>query len=312
MGNNFTLAGFLRTRKQDPIARMMWTVVLSLVPAGIAGVVIFGIAALRVILVAAAAAVLAEFIFCAGFRKKITILDGSAVVTGILLAFCLPPEVPLWLPAAGAAFAIIIGKQVFGGRGKNFFNPALAGRVFLTACWPKYMFVFTLPFNYDSVTSATPLALLKEGRVFGQITYLDLFLGKHAGCIGEVCILALLAGAAILLAKKYISWYIPVTYIFTTGFLAYVFGGGRLFGGDWLFSILSGGLILGAFFMATDYVTAPLTVKGQLIFGFGCGLLTAVVRLWGRYPEGVAYSILMMNAAVPFINRYTKNRIYGT
>jgi Na+-translocating ferredoxin:NAD+ oxidoreductase subunit D len=311
MIGNLIVSGSPHIHKPTSVSRIMWTVVISLIPAGIAGVVIFGLDALWVTLAAVVAAVLTEL--CLGLltKKKITILDGSAVITGILLAFNLPPGVPLWLPVVGAVCSIAIGKQVFGGLGQNIFNPALVGRVFLMASWPKYMTTFVRPFNYDAVTSATPLAVLKEGRVLEQISYLDLFLGKHAGCIGEVCILALLIGAALLLIKKYISWHIPVTYIFTTAAFAYVFGGKGFFNCDWLFHILSGGLILGAFFMATDYVATPLTVKGQLIFGVGCGLLTAVIRIWGGYPEGVSYAILMMNATTPFIDRYTKNRIYG-
>ncbi|MFH0918678.1 MAG: RnfABCDGE type electron transport complex subunit D [Candidatus Omnitrophota bacterium] len=312
MINNFIVSGSPHIHKPVSIPRIMWTVVASLIPAGIAGVVIFGWEALWVTLVAVVAAVLTELIFGIWTKKKITVLDGSAVITGILLAFNLPSGVPLWLPIVGAVFSIAIGKQVFGGLGQNIFNPALVGRVFLMASWPKYMTTFNRPFSYDAITSATPLALLKEGKVLGQISYLDLFLGKHGGCIGEVCILALLIGAALLLIKGYISWHIPVTYIFTTAVFAYIFGGARLFSGDWLFSILSGGLILGAFFMATDYVATPLTAKGQLIFGLGCGLLTAVIRIWGGYPEGVSYAILMMNAATPFIDRYTKCRIYGS
>jgi electron transport complex protein RnfD len=216
------------------------------------------------------------------------------------------------LPIVGSFFAIAIGKQVFGGLGQNIFNPALVGRVFLVASWPKYMTAFTKPLNYDAITSATPLALLKEGRVLENLSYLDLFLGKRGGCIGEVCILALFLGALFLLYKGYISWHIPITYIVTTGVLTYMFGQKGLFSGDWLFHILSGGLILGAFFMATDYVTSPLTRKGQIIFAVGCGLLTAIIRLWGGYPEGVSYAILMMNGATPIIDRFTKSRIYGT
>jgi electron transport complex protein RnfD len=195
--------------------------------------------------------------------------------------------------------------------GQNIFNPALAGRVFLMASWPKYMTTFTKPL-YDAVTSATPLALIKEGKVLENLSYWDLFLGKRGGCIGEVCILALIVGALFLLYKGYISWHIPVTYIASVGLLTYIFGLKGLFSGDWLFHILTGGLILGAFFMATDYVTSPLTRKGQIIFGIGCGLITAIIRLWGGYPEGVSYAILMMNAATPIIDRYTRNRIYGT
>jgi electron transport complex protein RnfD len=312
MINNFIVSGSPHIHKQESISGIMWTVVVSLIPAGIAGVIIFGLDALWVTLVAVVAAVLTELIFGIWTKKKITVLDGSAVITGILLAFNLPSGVPLWLPIVGAIFSIAIGKQVFGGLGQNIFNPALVGRVFLMASWPKYMTTFTQPLKFDAITSATPLAMLKEGKILEHISYLNLFLGKHGGCIGEVCILALLIGAAILLIKGYISWHIPVTYIFTTAVFTYIFGAAQLFTGDWLFHILSGGLILGAFFMATDYVATPLTAKGQLIFGIGCGLLTAVIRIWGGYPEGVSYAILMMNAATPFIDRYTKCRIYGS
>ena len=315
MKNNLIVSGSPHIHKQTSVPRIMWTVVGSLIPAGIAGIIIFGLDALWVTLAAVAGAVLTELIFEIWAKKKVTVLDGSAVITGVLLAFNLPCGVPLWLPVAGAVFSIVVGKQVFGGLGQNIFNPALVGRVFLMASWPKYMTTFTQPLRagvgYDAVTSATPLAMLKEGQALGDIRYVDLFLGKHAGCIGEVCILALLIGAAILLIKGYISWHIPLTYIFTTAVFTYIFGGAQLFSGNWLFSILSGGLILGAFFMATDYVATPLTTKGQIIFGLGCGLFTAVIRIWGGYPEGVSYAILMMNAATPLIDRYTKNRIYG-
>jgi len=298
--------------KKESVSRIMWAVVLSLIPALISGIIIFGLNALWVTLAGVIAAVLTELTLEVFTKKKITIFDGSAVITGILLAFNLPSNVPLWLPVSGAIFSIAIGKQVFGGIGQNIFNPALVGRVFLMASWPKYMTTFVKPFNYDAVASATPLAALKEGRILENIPYLDLFLGNRAGCIGEVCILALLIGAAYLLIKGYISWHIPVIYIVTTALFTYTFGGKALFGGDWLFQILTGGLILGAFFMATDYVATPLTIRGQVIFGIGCGLLTAIIRLWGGYPEGVSYAILIMNGATPFIDRYTKSRIYGT
>jgi electron transport complex protein RnfD len=312
MKNNLIVSGSPHIHKQESISRIMWTVVLSIIPAGIAGIIIFGLDALWVTLAAVIAALLTEALFEIWTKKKITVMDGSAVITGILLAYNLPSNVPLWLPVVGAVFSIAIGKQVFGGLGQNIFNPALVGRVFLMASWPKYMTTFVKPLSYDAVTSATPLAVLKEGKILEHISYLDLFLGKRGGCIGEVCILALLIGAAILLYKGYISWHIPATYILTTAVFTYIFGAKQLFHGDWLFHILNGGLILGAFFMATDYVATPLTAKGQIIFGIGCGLLTAIIRLWGGYPEGASYAILMMNAATPFIDRYTKNRIYGT
>jgi len=297
--------------KKDSVGRIMWLVNLSLLPGGIAGVYIFGLDALRVIVLGVVTAVLSEALLQKLTKRKISILDGSAFLTGLLLAYNLPPNVPFWIPVAGSFFAIAIGKQVFGGLGQNIFNPALAGRVFLMASWPKYMTTFVLPFNCDGVTGATPLAMLKEGKGIEALSYLDLFLGRRGGCIGEVCIAVLLLGAAFLLIRGIISWHIPVSYLATAAISTWVFGAQGFFSGDWLFHLLSGGLILGAFFMATDYVTSPLTKKGQLIFGVGCGLLTAIIRLWGGYPEGVSYAILIMNAATPIIDRYTKNRIYG-
>lgn len=298
-------------KKEESVSKIMWLVVVSLIPAGAAGVFIFGLSALWVIILGVVSAVITETALKLLTKNKVTVLDGSAVITGLLLAYNLPAKVPFWLPILGSFFAIAIGKQVFGGLGQNIFNPALVGRVFLMASWPKYMTTFSAPLKYDAVTQATPLALLKEGKFLEHVSYWNLFLGKRGGCIGEVCILALLAGAAFLLFKGYISWHIPMSYIVTVGVFTYTFGPRGLFSGDWFFHILSGGLILGAFFMATDYVTSPLTRKGHLIFGIGCGLLTAIIRLWGGYPEGVSYAILMMNAATPLIDRYTKNRIYG-
>ncbi len=312
MQNRLIISISPHLHKDESISKIMWMVVVSLIPAGLAGVFIFGISALWVILLAIVSAIISEGILQALTKKRITILDGSAVLTGLLLAYNLPAHVPFWLPIVGSVFAIAIGKQVFGGIGQNIFNPALVGRVFLMASWPKYMTTFTKALNYDAVTSATPLALLKEGKFIEHISYLDLFLGKRGGCIGEVCILALLLGAFFLFIRGYISWHIPITYIFSAGLFTYIFGAKGLFSGDWLFHVLTGGLILGAFFMATDYVTSPLTRKGQIVFGIGCGIITAVIRLWGGYPEGASYAILMMNAATPIIDRYTKNRIYGT
>ncbi len=312
MVNKFIVSTSPHLHKDESVTKIMWMVVASLIPAGVAGIFIFGLDTLRVIVLGIISALAAECLFQVFTKKKVNILDGSAVLTGLLLAYNLPPEIPFWIPIIGSFFAIAIGKQVFGGLGQNIFNPALVGRVFLMASWPKYMATFTKPLNYDAITSATPLALIKEGKMLENISYLDLFLGKRGGCIGEVCILALLLGAAFLLYKGYISWHIPIPYVITVGLFTYIFGSKGLFSGDWLFHILSGGLILGAFFMATDYVTSPLTRKGQVIFGIGCGLITVVIRLWGGYPEGVSYAILMMNAAAPIIDRYTKTRIYGT
>ena len=288
-------------------ARIMWAVTLSLLPAGIAGIIIFGLTSLWVILVAMVSAVLTEAVIQKLRRRNLTIFDGSAVLTGLLLAFCLPPAVPLWMAAFGSFVAIAIGKQAFGGLGQNIFNPALVGRAFLLAAWPTQMTTWIKPWhNFDGVTGATPLA-----ESFTGVSYTDLLIGNRAGCIGEVCIIALLAGALFLLISRYISWHIPFSFIATVAIFTWIFGAEGLFGGEWLFHILSGGLILGAFFMATDYVTSPLTNKGKLIFGFGCGLITAVIRIWGGYPEGVCYAILMMNAASPLIDRYTKPKRFG-
>jgi electron transport complex protein RnfD len=315
-GNKLIVSTSPHLHKDESVSKIMWLVVLSLLPAGLAGAWVFGLGALRVIILGIVSALITEGILQVLTKRKVTILDGSAFLTGLLLAYNLPPKVPFWLPVVGSFFAIAIGKQVFGGLGQNIFNPALVGRVFLVASWPKYMTTFTQPLRagagFDAITSATPLAALREGKILESISYWDLFLGKRGGCIGEVCILALLIGALFLFLKNYISWHIPITYIATVGVLTYIFGPRGLFSGDWLFHVLSGGLILGAFFMATDYVTSPLTHKGQIIFGLGCGLLTVVIRLWGGYPEGVSYAILMMNGAAPVIDRFTRNRVYGT
>jgi electron transport complex protein RnfD len=312
MKNNLIVSVSPHLHKKENVSKIMWLVALSLLPAGIAGVVIFGQSALWVTVLAIASAVACEGVLQRMSRRRLTFLDGSAFLTGLLLAYNLPPAVPWWMPIAGSIFAIAIGKQIFGGLGQNIFNPALAGRVFLMASWPKYMTTFSAPLKYDAVTSATPLALLKEGSPLPHLSTWDLFWGLRAGCIGEVCIAALLVGAAFLFLMGYISWHIPLTYLATTAVFTYIFGGKAMFGGDWVFHLLNGGLILGAFFMATDYVTSPLTRRGQVVFGVGCGLLTAIIRLWGGYPEGASYAILIMNAATPIIDRYTKNRIYGT
>jgi electron transport complex protein RnfD len=317
MENKLFVSASPHVHTRESVRKIMWMVALSLLPAGVAGVFIFGIRALWVIILCVASALATEFLLQKINKQKITILDGSAFLTGLLLAYNLPPKVPFWLPIAGSFFAIYIGKYVFGGLGKNIFNPALVGRAFLMASWPKYMITFTQPLpagaglNYDAVAAATPLAMLKEGRLLENITYLDLYLGRKGGCIGEVCILALLLGAVFLFFKGYISWHIPVTYVATTGLATYIFGPLGLFTGDWLFHIFTGGLVLGAFYMATDYVSSPLTQRGQIVFGIGCGLLTAIIRLWGGYPEGASYAILIMNAVVPLMDRHIRPKMYG-
>ncbi|MFC1703947.1 RnfABCDGE type electron transport complex subunit D [Candidatus Omnitrophota bacterium] len=296
----------------DHIVKRMWATVIALVPAGIAGVYIFGLSSLYVICVSIVTALLTEYA-CQRVRgKKTTLLDGSALITGILLAYNLPPEVPMWIVIVGSFFSVFVGKQLFGGLGFNIFNPALVGRAFLMASWPKYMTAWSNPrWQVDAVTTATPLGIVKENLPFDLPNYWNLFIGNRAGCIGEICIAALLLGGLVLLFMRYISWQIPVGYIATVGALSFVFGKSGFFTGDALFAVLSGGLILGAFFMATDYVSAPITQKGKTIFAIGCGILTFVIRKWGGYPEGVSYAILIMNAATPMIDRFTRPRKYG-
>ncbi len=302
-------------RSEESTKRIMWAVTLSLIPAGASGVFIFGISALYVIIASVLSAVITEWVILAVRKKKIEISDGSAVLTGLLLAYNLPAQVPLWIPAAGSFFAIAIGKQVFGGLGHNIFNPALAGRAFLMVSWPVYMTTWESPrWQPDAVTSATPLYLLKHNHpeLLQGTTYLDLFLGNRLGCLGEVCIVALLVGAVYLFWKKYISWHIPISYIAVVALLSWIFNGFHgLFTGDALFFVLSGGLILGAFFMATDYVTSPLNAKGKIIFGTACGVLTFIIRKFTGYPEGVSYAILIMNGFSPVIDKFTHPKWFG-
>ena len=296
--------------------RVMWETVLSLSLAAIAGIYIFGIAALLVIFTATISAILAEALIQKFCRKKVTVNDGSAALTGLLLALTLPPGVPLWMAGVGGAIAISLGKQVFGGLGKNPFNPALIGRAILVISFPEQMTTWRKPtpgiFNVDAVSAATPLGILKEeGAIVAEaeVSLLNAFLGNIGGSIGEVSAIALLTGAVFLLIRKHISAEIPVAFIATVMLFTMPF---------WLhdpekyasplFHLLTGGLLLGAFFMATDMVTTPLLRKGKLIFGMGCGLLTASIRLFGAFPEGVLFSILIMNGATPLIDRYTRPR----
>lgn len=298
--------------RKESVSKIMWTVFFALLPAGAMGVMIFGRPAFFIILVSVITAMLTEAVIQALMHKRITILDGSAALTGLLLAYNLSSSVPLWLPIIGSIFAIAIVKQAFGGLGNNLFNPALAARAFLLASWPKYMTAFPRACTYDAITQATPLTIVKEKMAMALPSYFDLLVGNRGGCIGEVCIWTLLLGAIFLLLKKYISYQIPLSFLGSFALLAWFFGGDKFLSGDVLFSLMTGGIILGAFFMATDYVTNPLTKKGHWVFGIGCGVLTFLIRKWGGYPEGTSYAILMMNAATPIIDRYTKNRIYGS
>jgi len=303
-------------RSRESTKKIMWSVAVSLVPAGLAGVFIFGLNSLFVIIASVLAALATEYIICAMRKREIVISDGSALMTGLLLAYNLPPGVPLWVPIAGSCFAIAVGKQAFGGLGHNIFNPALIGRAFLMISWPVYMTTWQNPrWVADAVTTATPLAVVKDSAAFGILrlpSYWDLFIGNRGGCIGEVCVIALLVGALYLLWRRYISWHIPLTYIAAVALLSWIFNGQNgFFTGDAVLFVLSGGLVLGAFFMATDYVTSPLSARGKIIFGVACGVLTFAIRKFSGYPEGVSYAILIMNSAVPLIDRYMYPKWFG-
>lgn len=299
-------------RSNSSTSGIMKDVIISLMPALLAGIYFFGHKALLVLMVVVASCVLSEYIFNKIVKKPQTLGDFSAVVTGILLAFNLPPTINLAIAAIGGAFAIVIVKQLFGGLGHNFMNPALAARAFLMASWPVQMTSWVNP--VDGVSSATPLALIKKGgeALGGAIpSYWSLFCGNVGGCIGETSAIALLIGAAYLFYRKVITPFIPISFIAAVGIFTWLLGGKTVFTGDFIYHILSGGLLLGAFFMATDYTTSPVTKKGMILMGIGCGLLTSIIRLYGGYPEGVSYSIILMNVATPLIDRYTKPKSFG-
>ncbi len=307
------IAGSSPHLRSDATARrIMLDVLIALVPATAAAVYFFGVRAALVIAVTTAASVLAEFVSNKIMKKPITIGDLSAAVTGLLLAFNLPPGIPLWVAAIGGVFAIVVAKQLFGGLGMNFINPALAARAFLMASWPVFMTTWTTPM-VDAVSSATPLAIIKSAEAAGATppSIAQLFLGNVAGCLGETSALAILVGAAYLVVRRVITLETPLAFIGTVAAMTWVLGGKGLFSGDVPYHLFAGGLMLGAFFMATDYPTSPITWKGKIIFGVGCGLLTSVIRLYGGYPEGVCYSILLMNLAVPIIDKFTVPKSFG-
>lgn len=284
------------------VEEIMYSVIIALIPAIVAGVYFFGAWILSVIAVSITTAVFTEYVAMRLMKRKFR-NDGSAILTGLLLALTLPPTVPLWIPAVGSFFAIAIVKCTFGGLGHNIFNPALAGRIFLTLSWPSLMRNWPEWVGPDGVTTATPLQLWKFQNTLTP--YLKLFIGNVGGCIGETSALALLMGGLFLIFRKYIDWKIPVSYIGTVGLLMF------LLGQDPIFHVLAGGLFLGAFFMATDYVTTPLTGKGRVIFGIGAGILVTVFRMYSGMTEGVAFSILLMNAFTPLIDRVVRPRVYG-
>jgi len=289
--------------------KVMYIVSILLLLPVIGGVYFFGIYTIIVVLVSIITAILTEFI-AKKLRKKQFIMDGSAIVTGILFALVLPPRIPLWTVVIGSAFCIAIVKEAFGGIGHNIFNPALAGRAFLTVTFAGMMTTWIAPVksftSIDSITTATPLG---EGFSYAGSTsdlYLDLLFGNVGGCIGETSAILILIGGLFMLATGLIKWRIPVVYIGTVFLFTWLIPGQ-----DPIFHILAGGLLLGAFFMATDYVTCPMTGRGQVIFALGAGILVILIRVYGSLPEGVAFSILLMNAFTPLIDRYIKPRPYG-
>lgn len=301
----YTVSSSPHIRAKDTTQSIMRDVIIALLPAAIAGVYFFKLRALLVMLVSIIACVASEYIWEKATNKKITIGDYSAVVTGLLLAFCLPASVPFWIPAIGGIFAIIIVKQFFGGIGQNIMNPALAARAFLLASWPVQMTTWTL----DGMTTATPLAILKGKEATGAVapSLMNVFIGHVGGSIGETSALALLIGGAYLLYKHVIDWRIPVSFIGTTFVITAIVGRAP----SPIYELFAGGLMLGAIFMATDYATSPITPKGKIIFGVGCGVLTSIIRILGGYPEGVCYSIIIMNLFVPLIERWTTPKIFG-
>ncbi len=322
-----TLSGSPHVQTDRSVRGIMFDVVIAMVPALLVSFWFFGLGALKVTLVAVIACIFFEWLITKYMLKaKSTVADGSAIVTGILLAFNLPSSLPVWLVILGALVSIGVGKMTFGGLGKNPFNPALVGRVFLLISYPVDMTMWPKPFEsrhifnfggmdraaLDNITGETPLALAKAGNLDALPGYADLLLGNMYGSLGEISALALLIGALYMLFRKVISWHIPVSY----------FGSVILFTGilwlidptiymDPLFHLLTGGLVLGAFFMATDMVTSPMSAKGMLIFGAGCGIITIVIRVFGAYPEGVSFAILIMNAFVPILNTYFKPKRFG-
>lgn len=313
-----TVSSSPHIRNEADTRSVMLDVLLSLLPALAVAMYIFGLRALMMALVSVAACVFFEWGYRRLMKKPSSIRDLSAAVTGLLLAFCLPVNAPYWLPVVGAFFAIVFVKQLYGGIGKNFLNPALAARAFLFS-WPVIMTTWTAPRSYgsfwslgaDAVTAATPMASLHFGKLPAE-SLMDAFLGYVGGSMGEVSAAALLLGGLYLVVFKVISPRIPLSYLLTVAVLTFLFPrgeGGRLV---WMaYNLCGGGLMLGAVFMATDYTTSPVTRKGQIIYGVGCGLLTVFIRYFGSYPEGVSYAILIMNVCVWLIDKYTLPRRFG-
>ena len=309
MAKLFNVSSSPHVRSEETTRSIMMDVAIAMLPATAFGVFQFGLHALLVIIATVFACVVSEYVFEKVTKRTVTISDFSAVVTGMILALNCPSEIPLWIPMLGGVFAIVIVKQIYGGLGQNFMNPALAARCFLLISFAGKMSSFTL----DGVTTATPLNVMKTAWKAGEsnlgVDLMAMFIGKIPGTIGEVSVVALLIGAAYLVFKKVISLRIPLTYIVTVAVFVFIFGRQDL--NFVLAHICGGGLIFGAFFMATDYATSPVTKKGQLIYGIGCGLFTVFIRYFGSYNEGVCYSIMVMNCCTALIDKYTKPVRFG-
>ena len=307
MQNNFVMTSSPHLRDHSSTRRIMQEVCLALVPAGIASVILFGWNALMLICISVATCVLSEFVWEKATKKEVTIGDWSAVVTGLLLAYNLPANAPWWLPLIGGILAIVLVKQFFGGIGSNFMNPALTARVILFISWSALMSTYPqTKFAADATTSATPLNILAGTGVSG-ISFMDLLLGNCGGVLGETCKIAILVGGIYLCIRKIADWRIPVSFIATV-FVCYLIKDGAEMA---LYQVFAGGLMLGAFFMATDYATSPVTTLGRVIMGVGCGILLFVIRAYANYPEGCSFAILFMNVCTPMIDRFTAPKPFG-
>lgn len=298
-----SLAPYLRSKSTTQ--KMMLDVIIAMLPALAASIYFFGMNALMLTVVSVISCVVAEVFMQKLFKKKVAVSDLSAVITGILLAFNLPASAPWWMPVFGGFFAICIVKQIFGGIGSNFMNPALAARAAIMASWPGLITNYITP---DGVASATPLQLMKAGTTGELPSLMDMAIGNIGGVIGETCSILLVLGGIYLIVKKVIDWKIPCLYILTTTVLLAAFGVDISL---LPYHILGGGLILGAFFMATDFVTCPVTPNGRIIFAIGCGIITAIIRVYGGMAEGVSYAIILMNTATPLIESLTTPKVFG-
>lgn len=307
MQKNLVMTSSPHLRDDSSTQRIMQEVCLALLPAGIAGVVLFGWNALLLICLSVASCILSEFVWEKLTKKTVTIGDWSAVVTGLLLAYNLPATAPWWMAVLGGFIAIVLVKQMFGGIGSNFMNPALTARAILFVSWSALMSNYPQAnFAVDATTSATPLVTLAGTGVDG-VRFIDLLMGNCGGVLGETCKLAILLGGIYLCVRGIVDWRIPVSFIATV-FVCYLLKDGPMMAIDQVFA---GGLMLGAFFMATDYATSPITVPGRIIMGVGCGLLLFVIRAFGNYPEGCSFAILFMNVCTPMIDRFTAPRPFG-